>query len=500
MNRFDKIALILSLCAILAAFLVADKVFEQMSHIEDEIAFVWQAQVLAEGELTLPSPEHPKSYLVPFVIDYNGHRFGKYPLGWPVLLSFGIRLGIRSLINPLLAGLAVWLTYLLGKRVWDEKVGLIAVVLTLTSPFFLLNSGNLLSHPFSLVLSAALTLFWLDNFWEAGKTRWLKTITIGLVLGTLAITRPLTAVGIAIPFAVHGLALLLRGNKDTRKHVLVVGLITLGVASLHFFWQAAASGDPLKNLYTLWWEYDKVGFGESFGRSGHTLAKALKVGGKALRSLASNLFGWGTFSWIFLPLGLIAIRRNRQAWLVTSLFPSLVLIHSTYWIANFLYGPRYFSESLPSLTLLTAAGIVWLGGKMPGETRKFSLKKAKPFIMYGLVGLLLGYNLAFYLPNRLKGMFGLYSIQRSMLDPFLTEEAQALAPALIIVHPERWMGYGGLLELQDAFLDQPIIFAYRRGRKSDTLLTATIEETGRTVYHYYPDEPGVFYSKPRLSK
>ncbi len=499
MSRIDKIALLLSFCAILATYLVADKVFEQMSHIEDEMAFVWQAQVLSKGELTRPSPEHPKSYMVPFVIDYNDHRFGKYPLGWPVLLSFGIRLGRRSFINPILAGLAVWLTYILGKRVWDEKVGLIAVILTLTSPFFLLNSGNLLSHPFSLVLSASMTLFWLDNFSEAGKAQWLKTITIGLVLGVLAITRPLTAIGVAIPFAFHAIQLLWQGNMDTRKQILAVGLITLGVASLHFFWQAAASGDPFKNLYTLWWEYDKVGFGEEFGRYGHTLAKALGTAERALRSLARDLFGWGNFSWIFLPLGLIASRRNRQAWLVASLFLSLVLIHGTYWIANFLYGPRYFYESLHSLTLLTAAGIVWLAGKLPVNPPKFSLKKASPFIIYGVLTILMAYNLVFYLPDRLKGMFGLYSIQRSMLDPFLTEEAQALSPAMFIVHPEKWTEYGGLLELQDAFLDQPIIFAYGQGKTNNALLEKTIEATGRTVYHYYPDEPGVFYDEPRTS-
>ena len=44
--------------------------------------------------------------------------------------------------------------------------------------------------------------------------------------------------------------------------------------------------------------------------------------------------------------------------------------------------------------------------------------------------------LAFYLPIRLKGMYALYGIQRRMLDPFLTEEVQSLAPALIIVHPD----------------------------------------------------------------
>jgi hypothetical protein len=50
-----------------------------MAHIEDEMAYVWQAQAIASGHLTIASPPIPKSFLIPFVIDYAGQRFGKYP-------------------------------------------------------------------------------------------------------------------------------------------------------------------------------------------------------------------------------------------------------------------------------------------------------------------------------------------------------------------------------------------------------------------------------------
>lgn len=498
MSKIDKIALIISFLAVVAALLVATHIFERMAHIEDEMAFVWQAQVLARGNLTLPSPEHPKSYMVPFVIDYNGQRFGKYPLGWPVLMSFGIRLGLRHLVNPLLAGIAVWLTYLLGKRAWNESVGFLAALLTLISPFFLMNMGSLLSHPFSLVLSLAFTLFWIDNFWPPASPRWYKTLALGLVLGTLAITRPYTAVGIAIPFVIHGIVLLIRGDGTLRKHVLATGAITAVVASLQFAWQAAASGDPFTNLYTLWWEYDKVGFGEGFGRSDHNFKLAVTIWGNSLIALSSDLFGWGRFSWIFLPFGLWAIRRNGRAWLAASVFFTLVLVHGAYWVSMNLFGPRYYFEGLHSLTLLTAGGIVWLGGHFPGGEKRPRFQKARTYIMTGIVAILMAVNLNLYLPNRLKAMYGLYGIQRSMLDPFLSEEAHSLAPAMIIVYPDWWTEYGGLLELQDAYLDQPIIFAYNRNYSSNAILAESVRESGRNVYHYYPDLPGKFYTEPWL--
>ena len=152
MRRTDWIALTLSLAAVFSAYLVADRVFDRLPHLEDEWAYIWQAQVAAKGQLTIPSPEHEKSILIPFVVDYNGQRFGKYPPAWPAVLAMGVKFNARAWVNPLLAGLGIWLTYLLGKKVFNDTIGLLAAFLTLTSPFFLINSGTLLSHPWSYVL------------------------------------------------------------------------------------------------------------------------------------------------------------------------------------------------------------------------------------------------------------------------------------------------------------------------------------------------------------
>ena len=133
----DWLALLLSLAAIGAALAVAGGVFENLAHLEDEMAYVWQAQVIARGDLALQTPPCPRCFLVPFVVDYEGLRFGKYPLGWPALLAVGIRLGGRGLVNPLLAGLGVWLTYLLGRRLTDGKTALLGAGLLVSSPFFL---------------------------------------------------------------------------------------------------------------------------------------------------------------------------------------------------------------------------------------------------------------------------------------------------------------------------------------------------------------------------
>ena len=90
MSSIDRLAILICLVAFAASLFVSDQVYERLPHIEDEMAFAWQARVIARGQLTQPSPQpNPDSFLVPFVVDYQGQRFGKYPIGWPIILAAG---------------------------------------------------------------------------------------------------------------------------------------------------------------------------------------------------------------------------------------------------------------------------------------------------------------------------------------------------------------------------------------------------------------------------
>ncbi len=491
----DVCAFLLSLLAVFAALWVHDRVFERMAHLEDEMAYVWQAQVMAAGHVTIPSPPFPRSFLVPFVVDYQGQRFGKYPLGWPALLAVGEKFGVRYLVNPLLAGLGVWLTYRLGKRLLGSTVGLLAALLTLTSPFFLIVSGSLLSHPMGLVFSAAFALCWLEAFAtpQSKLPAWLPLVSGAGALGVLALSRPYTALGVALPFAFHGLVLLWRGDKVIRLRLFLFGMLVALIAGLHFLWQWVATGDPFLNPYTLWWPYDKVGFGPGYGRleGGHTLKIGWINTRHSLYVGAHDLFGWAAYSWIFLPFGLVALlkERNWRALLAVGVFPSLVLLYVAYWVGAALFGPRYYYEGLYSLTLLSATGIAWLAGWPLRPEQPFpnyaGWRSLRPLGMTALLTILLLANVLFYLPFRLQKMYGLYDIRRSKLAILQTPQAQQLAPGLIIVHIHKsWVEYGTLLELQDPFLTTPFIVALSRGPVVDAQLAQSV--TDRRVYHYYP--------------
>jgi hypothetical protein len=505
MTRTNQIALLISLLTFAACAWMTQRVYENVPHLEDEIAFVWQARVITQGEYVIETPYCPSCFLEPFVVDYQGLRFGKYPLGWPAALSLGIRLGVRPLVNPFLAGLSVWLVYRLASKVLSSRASLLAAFLTATSPFFLMNSISLLSHTWSLFLTLAFTLAWIDCFiYPSRVPRWLTVVTAAVCLGALALTRPLTAVGVALPFVLHAAWILFKQDWSHKRWLFLFVALTAPIAALELVWQAAVTGSPWLNPYSLWWPYDRIGFGPGVGLNpgGHNLFYAYVNAKFSLWVGNSDLFGWPYLSGIFLPLGCIALYRHKPAWLITGVLPALVGAYLFYWIGSWLFGPRYYFEGLFSAAILTAAGIEWLLVKLrkawPG-VRLGRLRFPSPpaTITAALVFLLLLGNLLFYLPARIGGMNKLYGASREQLTPFITAQAQGgITPALVIVHPQQhWMEYGGLLELSDPQLTSPWIFTYSRGSQVDDTLGAFFP--GRAVYHYYPDQPDYLYTVPR---
>jgi len=500
-KRADIAAFILAILGAALSIWVSSSVYEGLPHLEDEFAFLWQAEVMAEGHISLPTPFEPRSFLVPFVVDYEGHRFGKYTPGWPAALSLGARLDMPWVVNMILAGFSVWLIYRLGSKVAGKKVGLVAAGLSISSPMFLMLSGSLLSHTFSLFLTCAFSIAWLELFplkKGAGQDQrvspWILVSIAGLSLGLLAITRPLTAVGVGIPFFVHAVLLFAKGKGNVRKHLMVIAVIAGVLALVIPFWNTALTGDPLLNPYTLCWEYDRIGFGPGVGvtESGHNLTLALWNLRWSLRAGVHDLFGWPYLSWIFLPFGLIYLRGKREGWLFVSLFPALVLVYMAYWVGAWLYGPRYYYESLPGLAILSASGFLWVGGWLKPSMEKVSIHRV---ISGSVVLILIGFNILFYLPPRLAMMNQLNGIARSHIEPF---ERAELGRAVVFVHVlDRWTEYGTLLPLTAPFVDGDLVLVYSRG--DDTNARIAAEYTGWEILHYYRDTPDTFYPEPRAT-
>jgi hypothetical protein len=501
LRRSNVVAGAIALLALTVGLGTSRAVFEGLPHLEDEFAYLWEAHAMAEGQIRLPAPGNINATLVPFVVEAQGFRFGKYPPGFPAALAIGVWAHAADAVNPILGALAVWLIYRLGAKIVDERVGLLAAGLTALSPFFAMQSGTLMSHNLALVLGAVFSLAWLDRFHVAGEAAdqrvpdGLLEAVAGLSLGLMALTRPLTAAGVALPFAVHGVVMVRRAPRATWRPLAVIGGVAALLTLILPVWQAALTGDPTENLYQLWWSYDRIGFGPGIGvmPGGHTPTLAWFNARWSLRAGMHDLLGWPYLSWIFLPFGLWALRRNRGGLLLAAVTPALVGVYALYWIGSWLLGPRYYFAALPGLMVLSAAGILWVGGWMvDGVSRAM---RARRLATLSVVSLLVCGNVIFYWPARLGGLRGLYGISRAALAP--VEEAH-ISRGLIFVHSKQWMPYGNLLTLEPPFSNSDLRIAWANSDEVDRDVAAMYP--GLPAYDYWPGpSPTLTSAADRLS-
>jgi hypothetical protein len=195
-----------------------------------------------------------------------------------------------------------------------------------------------------------------------------------------------------------------------------------------------------------------------------------------------------------------AWRKNLRAWLAGGIFPALVFVYIFYWIGSWLFGPRYYYESLPALALFSAAGLAWLMGFLKPAAGKSTLfrwrEQVRPMAVTALAAVLVCANLLYYLPNRLMSLHGLYGVEGQYVEPFLRPSSASYTPAVVIVHKmRRWIEYGTLLDLGSPFYDTPFVVVYDPTPEEEARLLEGFP--GRSVYHYYHDAPNVLYTDRR---
>lgn len=488
-----RLILVICLAALLATAAVATLAFERLPHLEDEVAYLFQAKTLALGRLTVPSPEPEEAFWTPFVLDYRGQRFGKYSPGWPAVLALGVLVHAPWLVNPLLAALSLYLVYRLGRTLYDEETGLLAAALGLASPLFLVLGGSLLSHPASL---AWLLLFSLWFLWTARGRHWGYALGAGIALGLAFLTRPLTAVAYALPFVIYSLVQVILRRQPHWSRYLLVAAAGGTLAALLPAYQWAVTGDPWLNPYVLWWPYDRLGFGPGIGAmpGGHSPFYAWINLKQDLSRAATDLLGWPGvrwvppplgvlfrygLSWLPLLLGLVLRPRRGRDWTLLAPFACLVGAYLFYWIGSpsRLWGPRYYFEGFGGLWLLGALGLrkAWQWAR----TRR---PRLGPVLAMVIVLITAG-SLAINVPARMHEAHGFYGITRAQFEPI--QEA-GLENALVIVYAERWLEYGALLASMSPTLDDDVVYARGGGAELDAATMA--QYPGRDVYYLKNDE------------
>ena len=352
----------LTSAALLAAFLTlgfAAHYLRGGPRIVDATAYVLQAKALSHGHLAWHVPWPSASFRGRFLLFTGPDRIaGIFPPGWPLLLSVGYALGSPMLVGVALSAALAIATYALARELAPdhEDAARLAAALSVVCSALRYHTADPMSHAATalfVTLALALAL-------RATTTR--QHAILGVLLGAVACTRPVSALPIAL------VALVLVRRADRRRWIaLAVGVLP-GVALL-LASQHAATGRFFESTQRAYYAVSdgppgcfRYGFGAGVGclhEHGDFVAARLSHGfgflaaaGTTLRRLHHHLSdaldAWPVFL-LVLPACVRSIRRDRRtrvAWLLVGL---QVLAYVPFYFDGDYPGggARFFADVLP---------------------------------------------------------------------------------------------------------------------------------------------------------
>ena len=165
---------ILGLLGGVVALLAEHFIFPGFSWNRDEPVYLWQAELLRHGQLTMSDAGFPR-VLHPWLSGHHdGVFFSQYPLGWPVALVVGQLVGWPGLTLALAAVGAVTGTYALAREVTGERrIAAMASLLLLGSPILALQGGVYLTYVFALGVGT-----WFATSFVAGVKAFVRSSAI----------------------------------------------------------------------------------------------------------------------------------------------------------------------------------------------------------------------------------------------------------------------------------------------------------------------------------
>jgi hypothetical protein len=355
-------------------------VFEGVPHIDDSVAYLFQAKTFALGRLSVLPPVDTASFEVPHLVVTDHAWFSKYFPGWPALLSLGVAGRVAWLVNPLLAAATVLLAHALLRRVYDRGVANVGSALMGVSPWLLTSSGEMMSHPAALFFGV-LALLAIERQRDRRIGWW--AILAGLALGMLYLVRPPDAAALGVVAALWAWGVW--GRRLSIASLATVAAVAIAVAAVSLPYNAALTGDPFMPPHRYWSianfgpNVDVFGFGPNIGipqwrdhdpLPGHGPVDVALNTNRNLFLLSTELFGWGTGSLWLLLLGIALKRRWRGTdGLMLGIVAAVGLLHMAYWYPGGPdFGPRFWYLMLVPLAVFTAHGAAELGTHLSRAT------------------------------------------------------------------------------------------------------------------------------------
>jgi 4-amino-4-deoxy-L-arabinose transferase-like glycosyltransferase len=376
--RLDRFAWLLAGFVTLVAAVLSLTSYQAIPHIPDEIAYLLQARYFAEGLPWMTPPPVPAAFDT-FLLEVSGDRwYGVFPPGWPLVLAAGVKLGAPFLMNPVLGGVCVLLTYLLVQELADRATARVTTFLLAVSPWHLLMSMSFMSHVLSLAL-ALLTAWGTARAWRTGG--WTPALIAGLSLGILGMSRPLEGVAVGL---VAGVPLLVAAFRRGHVGSLLSGAIGTAVTGgLGLAYNKVITGAPFvfpaERLFERAYGAERytIGFGPEKGLGwtgvdpfpGHGPVDVVVNATLNGFMLNVDLFGWAVGSVAIVTLGFL--RADRAIERVMGLtIVVVVALHSAFWFSGGPdFGARYWYLTIVPCAVLAGRALASIEARhtvMPG--------------------------------------------------------------------------------------------------------------------------------------
>lgn len=405
----------------------------------DEFNAVFQSRVFARGRIIAPVPPEwrdlipaIKPIFVSYRADDHGWLSGYLPVYAAIRAGF-VRVGLESLVNPLLSGLSVLALAAAARRLWPRvrRRDMQAVLILAVSSQFLVTAMSWYSMPAHLLLN----LLWLLLYLHGGSgllvAPWIGVLALGL-------SNPFPHALFVTPFLVR---MLRTGRVRTVAYCVVV--YSLGSAAWLAWWSFALPPGGLGAGTAL--------FGLPGGIQWITQAINLSVALSWQAPLVGLALGVTLSRW----RSLSAVERDLGGGVVLTLvFYCFVLDPQGHG-----WGYRYLHPVLGSVALLAARG-TGIVESLVGVAKFQRLATATLLIALGV-----------QLPLRL------VAVEEFVRPWAAAASAIGAAGAPVVILPTTEVWYGSDLIRNDPFFEQPIIVSEtiaRRSPRGATLLDGLV--------------------------
>lgn len=338
-------------------------------HVTDEVVYTLQSRIFAAGARTAPAADVPSMLSYPFWVT-GPQSHAAFPFGWPLLLALGEVTGLAWLVNPVLMGVAVLLTWSVGRRLTEEGAARLGAIGVAVSPALVMLGASRMSHISVMVgLLMGLQAVVAETCPPRGpgesdrsppRPRGGRLLLGGLGVAYCVLARPFDALLLGGPLLAWGL-LRLPGAWGARLlWVLPSAVAAAWVLVDNHMITGSFSTFPADAFFASWSPErpgcNRLGFGPELGcvpvegTFGHSLEGALGQAWDRAVLLDRLILG--------LPGGLL-LAGITVAWIRRPLLalPLAVVAagHLLYWSPGMAYGPRFWALGVPGLCL--AVGI-----------------------------------------------------------------------------------------------------------------------------------------------